>query len=58
MFKRDVRQQQRDIIIIQLLKELRSQLWLLYKKNTSATESKYQTDFKTLIQQVILYKIY
>jgi len=56
MFKRDVRQQQRDIIIIQLLKERRLQLWLLYKKSTSVTESKYQTDFKILIQQVILDK--
>jgi len=56
MFKRDVRQQLRDIIIIQLLKELRSQLWLLYKKSTSVTESKYQIDFKILIQQVIIDK--
>jgi len=38
MFKRDVQQQQRDIIIIRLLKELRLQLWLLYKKSTSDTE--------------------
>lgn len=54
MFKRDVQQQQRDIFIIQLLKERRLQLWLLYKKNTLVIESKYLTDFKILIQQVIL----
>lgn len=54
--KRDVQQQQRDIIIIRLLKELRLQLWLLYKKSTSVTESKYQKDFRLLIQQVIFNK--
>lgn len=54
--KRDVQQQQRDIIIIRLLKELHLQLWLLYKKSTSATELKYQKDFKLLIQQVIFNK--
>lgn len=56
MFKRDERQQQKDIIIIQLLKERLLQLWSLYKKSTSVTESKYQTDIRTSIQQVILDK--
>lgn len=54
MFKRDVRPPQRDIIIFRLSKELLLQLWLLYKKSILDTESKYQTDFKILTQQVIV----